>query len=558
MIRALLLCGFSGVFLGTLVAAGGCGTVVGLPELGRQAPVIIPTNPDEPTLQRSFTVDLRGYPEADQVNWEFGDGSVAAAMPIANGRAVIHDYAGSGTYLVSVHLFSAKDWVNNRPPRLLASASLPVDVTGPNRLPTAWFDVGDVLDELGNLLSLSRRFDASRSRDPDGAIVSYMWDFGDGETGSGRRVDHVYAQSGRYVVRLIVTDDRDGRDTTTRSILVNRPPVAQFTYAADPADPLRFTFDGSASSDVDGQIRQYRWDFGDESVTETGQIVAHKYTVPGDYTAKLTVIDDFGASGSTTQLLDVTGTEIFVRSITPDVGVVDTTVTDATIDGENFVSGAAVRLTRGGGTINATSVTFTSETTLQASFSLVGAELGVYTLVVENPGGAIATKEEGFRVVSTNRVRLTTSLGDVLFELVDDAPVTTTNFLRYVNEKFYDGTIFHRTVSGFIVQGGGVLPGGTEKPGVHDPIVNEFSPARSNVRTSVAMAKLGGDPDSATCQFFVNLADNSANLDNQNGGFTVFAHVIEGMDVIDAIAALPVDGDDRPLEDVLLIQARRE
>jgi peptidyl-prolyl cis-trans isomerase A (cyclophilin A) len=72
------------------------------------------------------------------------------------------------------------------------------------------------------------------------------------------------------------------------------------------------------------------------------------------------------------------------------------------------------------------------------------------------------------------------------------------------------------------------------------------------------MAKVGGNPDSATSQFFVNLADNSANLDNQNGGFTVFATVVEGMDVVDTIAAVAVNGNDVPLEDVLLIRAERE
>lgn len=88
--------------------------------------------------------------------------------------------------------------------------------------------------------------------------------------------------------------------------------------------------------------------------------------------------------------------------------------------------------------------------------------------------------------------------------------------------------------------------------------MNEFSPTRSNVRATVAMAKVGGNPDSATSQFFVNLADNSANLDNQNGGFTVFATVVEGMDVVDTIAAVAVNGNDVPLEDVLLIRAERE
>jgi cyclophilin family peptidyl-prolyl cis-trans isomerase/chitodextrinase len=558
MNRAALFCGVSGLLLGILAVAGGCDSIPDLSGLSRQEPVIIPTNPDDATLARSFTVDLGGYSNAERMNWDFGDGGAAVNRMIAEGQTVTHDYAASGTYLVTVHLFSAKDWAHNEPPRLLASASLPVDVLGPNQAPTAWFDVTDVVDELGNVLGLSRHFDAARSRDPDGTIETYKWDFGDGETGSGKSLDHAYAQSGRYVVRLIVVDDRGDKGTTTRTVLVNTPPVAQLTSTIDPSNAMRFTFDGSGSSDADGQIREYRWDFGDGSVVETGQTVVHEYTVPDNYTVELTVVDDFGATASASKDLDVTGSEPFVRSVDPDYGVVDTTVTDATIDGENFESGAAVRLTRGSNTITATSVTFTNVTTLKASFDLTGAEIGLYTVVVENPSGATASKDEGFRVASNNHVRLTTSKGDVLLELVDDAPVTTANFLTYTEEEFYDGTIFHRVIANFVVQGGGVLPDGSEKPGTHDPIVNEFSASRSNIRGSLAMAKLGDDPNSATSQFFVNLKDNSDNLDNQNGGFTVFAHVIEGMDVVDEIAAVEVDDNDRPVEDVLLIKARRE
>ena len=186
------------------------------------------------------------------------------------------------------------------------------------------------------------------------------------------------------------------------------------------------------------------------------------------------------------------------------------------------------------------------------------ATLGDYDVVVENPSTTTGRLADGFQVVTPNMVRLTTSFGDIVMELVDDAPITTENFLQYVEDDFYEGTIFHRIVAGFVVQGGGFLPGMIQPPGLRDPIMNEFSPTRSNLRATVAMAKLGGDPDSATSQFFVSLVDNSAILDGQNGGFTVFAIVVEGMDVVDAIAAVAVDGNSLPLEDVLLIRAERE
>jgi cyclophilin family peptidyl-prolyl cis-trans isomerase/chitodextrinase len=551
-IRRLSAC----ILLG--LAAVGCQLDSLLPIVGRQPPAIIPTNPADPTLQRAFTVDLRDYPEAQRLSWDFGDGAASVNLPLATGRAVIHDYANGGTYLVSVHLFTDLHHIDGSGSQWIASGSLPVQVTGPNVDPKASFRVQDVLDELGNPLALSKSFDGSRSSDVDGSIVSYNWDFGDGKTGVGKIVEHTYAVSARYVVRLTVVDDRGGQDSTTRTILVNTLPVASFTFAVEPGDGLTYTFDASGSTDADGPIAEYRWTFGDDSGTQTGQVLSHHFAVPDNYTVMLTVVDGFGAAISTSQTVDVTGTELFVRSIAPDFGVVDTTVSDAVIDGENFKDGATVRLEQGGSTIAATSVTFSNATTLHVGFDLSGAALGLYTLVVENPGGATASKADAFRVVSPNHVRLTTSKGDVLLELVDDAPITTANFLQYVDETFYDGTIFHRVVAGFVIQGGGILPDGTPKPGEHAPIQNEFSPARSNVRGTVAMAKKGNDPNSATNQFFVNLADNSSNLDNQNGGFTVFARVTEGMDVVDAIAAVAVDANSRPLEDVLLISARRE
>jgi cyclophilin family peptidyl-prolyl cis-trans isomerase len=136
-----------------------------------------------------------------------------------------------------------------------------------------------------------------------------------------------------------------------------------------------------------------------------------------------------------------------------------------------------------------------------------------------------------------------TDPGFVEIELFDTvAPETVANFLNYVNAGDYDGTFIHRNVPDFILQMGGFIfdpaqgdffAEGTTHIPTDPPVINEFG--MSNLRGTIAMAKLGGDPDSATSEFFFNLADNSENLDNQNGGFTVFAQVISGQDVIDAI-----------------------
>ena len=136
----------------------------------------------------------------------------------------------------------------------------------------------------------------------------------------------------------------------------------------------------------------------------------------------------------------------------------------------------------------------------------------------------------------------------------EGAPITVENFTNYVEDGDYENSIIHRSVEDFIIQGGGFIvedvaealaannpPAAVSNVPTDDPIPNEFSPERSNVQGTIAMAKLGGDPDSATSQWFFNLGDNSANLDNQNGGFTVFGEVLSDadFDVVEAIADVP-------------------
>ena len=160
------------------------------------------------------------------------------------------------------------------------------------------------------------------------------------------------------------------------------------------------------------------------------------------------------------------------------------------------------------------------------------------------PGGAPVTIDVRNYVslpgVSGDVVQVDTVLGRFNLELMaNDAPRTVANFLNYISAGRYQNTFIHRAVTNFVIQGGGYL---ATVPYTHiatfGPVQNEFKLA--NVRGTVAMAKLGNDPNSATSEWFVNLGDNRANLDAQNGGFTVFARVIgTGMTVVDAIAALP-------------------
>ncbi|MCX6865380.1 MAG: peptidylprolyl isomerase [Verrucomicrobia bacterium] len=141
----------------------------------------------------------------------------------------------------------------------------------------------------------------------------------------------------------------------------------------------------------------------------------------------------------------------------------------------------------------------------------------------------------------TPKVRLKTSEGDIVLELnAAKAPVTVENFLGYVKKKHYDGTVFHRVIDGFMIQGGGfaVAAGGLIEKATGKGIANEGQNGLKNERGTIAMARTS-DPNSATAQFFINVKDNDALNHPNNGGYAVFGKVVAGMEVVDKIKALP-------------------
>lgn len=159
------------------------------------------------------------------------------------------------------------------------------------------------------------------------------------------------------------------------------------------------------------------------------------------------------------------------------------------------------------------------------------------------------------------QVQLNTSLGNVVVELDPlKAPVTVDNFLAYVKSGFYKDTLFHRVIADFVVQGGGFTAGMAPKTDLRDPIALESQNGLSNLRGTVAMARTNA-PDSATSQFYVNLVDNTRldYKDASNPGYAVFGKVVQGLEVVDAIAKTPtgtVTGyADVPLTEVTLKQA---
>ena len=163
------------------------------------------------------------------------------------------------------------------------------------------------------------------------------------------------------------------------------------------------------------------------------------------------------------------------------------------------------------------------------------------------------------------KVRLKTTKGDIVLELnAEKAPVTVANFLGYVNKKHYDGTVFHRIIDGFMIQGGGFKLDGENlvEQETGKGIVNEGQNGLKNERGTIAMARTN-DPNSATAQFVINGVDNAMLNYPSNGGYAVFGKVVEGMDVVDKIKAVETRADARlggdvPVEPVTITSATAE
>jgi PKD repeat protein len=212
--------------------------------------------------------------------WDFGDGTNGT------GEIINHTYADDGTYTVALTV-TDNDGLSDT-----AFDS----VTVLNRPPVASFTESAETVLTSDIIY----FNASASYDPDGSIVSYFWDFGDGTNATGITVGHAYADDGNYTVTLTVTDDDGATDTVTATkTILNRPPVASFAESAETVyTGETIAFNASSSYDPDGSIVSYFWDFGD-GTNATGTVVSHAYADDGVYTVTLTVTDDDGATAST-------------------------------------------------------------------------------------------------------------------------------------------------------------------------------------------------------------------------------------------------------------------
>ena len=187
----------------------------------------------------------------------------------------------------------------------------------PNQAPAALFVYSPPAPQVG----ASVVFNASGSSDPDGSIVSFGWEFGDGTTGSGMSTSHAFSSPGSFLVRLTVTDDDGASDSTEQAITVgeapNQPPIAMFTASPSSASPgAMVSFDASGSHDPDGGIVSLSWAFGDGG-SGSGVRVQHAFATPGTYTVRLAVTDNGGATDTATRTVSIQTAPL------PDLVVVD-------------------------------------------------------------------------------------------------------------------------------------------------------------------------------------------------------------------------------------------
>jgi PKD repeat protein len=262
-------------------------------------------------------------------SWAFGDGNSATGVTPS------YTYAGPGTYdvtLIVVDDSGVTDSVTNQ-----------LTVTGtPNALPTA---VG-----TSTCTDLACTFDGTGSTDTDGTIVSYEWDFGDGNSATGATASHTYGAAGTFAATLTVTDDRGGSNTVAVPTTVTDPnnvaPTASFTESCT---DLTCLFDGVASDDTDGTIVSYAWDFGD-GASDTVVSPSHTYGSGGTFDVTLTVTDDDGSSASATQavtVIDPTGPQCPANTVEFESG--DVTGTVQIENATNASGGQWVRAPQGSG-----------------------------------------------------------------------------------------------------------------------------------------------------------------------------------------------------------------
>ena len=250
----------------------------------------------------ALAVDASGSADSDgtlsSYAWDFGDGTTGT------GKTAAKTYATPGVYNVKLTVTDNRNGT--------ATVTKPVTAIAPNVLPTAAFT--EFVSDLAVI------FDAGGSSDSDGTLTDYAWDFGDGTSGSGKTVSKLYTTPGVHSVKLTVTDNRGGKTTVTRAVTTIAPnvlPTASFTSSVN---DLALAVDAGGSSDPDGTLSSYAWDFGD-GTTGTGKTASRTYSAAGVYNVKLTVTDNRNGTATISKSVtaiapNVLPTAAFTSSVT--------------------------------------------------------------------------------------------------------------------------------------------------------------------------------------------------------------------------------------------------
>ncbi|WP_223692385.1 LamG domain-containing protein [Leifsonia poae] len=394
--------------------------------LPNQAPIASFTS-----SQSGLTLNVDGSASSDpdgtvaSYAWDFGDGATAT------GATASHAYAAGGTYTVALTVTDNQGATNTK------TTSVTVTAPPPNQAPVAAF--------TSTVSNLSVAFDGSGSADPDGTVASYAWDFGDGTTGTGVNPTHVYATAGAFTVTLTVTDNLGLAGTPVQHQVTtvappNQAPVASFTATPN---GLAVAVDGSASSDPDGTVASYAWNFGD-GATGTGSTASHTYAAGGTFTITLTVKDNLGlASAPVTKSVTVTApppaaiaSDTFERTSASGWGTAD-------LGGAWTGAGAASAYTVASGTgtiVGAAASTKTellsgilstnTDTTVQFSSPTTSTGGGIYVSAIGRSNGTI---EYSARVwmQSTGVVQLQLLQGSTIMQAVNVSGLTYTPGTQY-------------------------------------------------------------------------------------------------------------------------------
>jgi PKD repeat protein len=559
----------SAVVLAAMTACGGGGGGSTAPTTpANLAPVVVAQVNGTSTASASTLFNTTGTTDSDGTiasrSWNYGDGST--------GSVDSHVYAAAGTYTATLTVTDNQG----------ASASKTITVTvvpAPNQTPVVAVQVSG-----SAVAAATTTFDTTGTADPDGTIAIRSWNYGDGSTGS---VDsHVYAAAGTYTATLTVTDNQGASASKSLTVTVaapNQPPVVAVQVSGASVAAATTTFNTTGTADPDGSIAARNWVYGDGS---TGTIDSHVYAAAGTYNASLTVTDNLGATASKSVTVTVVPAPAGnlppvadAAAATPEPVVFRTVNFDTT--GTRDPDGRIVAAVwdYGDGQTGSSNA---------HTYSAAGKYTATYT--VTDNGGAKASKavdivvakcsSDGVTVAKTSPyyalgtvVCMQTSLGEVVFDVFSVqtkptdpyAQITGVNFLRYVDEGFYNGTIFHRVFPQLpsplaIVQAGGFTSGPTAKPPTHAAIQLESQTRLKNDQYTVAMARTNV-ADSATSQFFINFADNHG-LDYQSSaspGYAVFGLVLPGSSrtVVDTIGAVPTTTkaglSDVPVTDVTIL-----